>query len=108
MGIKGVKLTNESVIAAELLVENLKPIGSITMKKMFGGHGVFHDGKMFGMVDSKGAAFLKTNDSLSKTFENAGARKHGKMPYYSIPEAVLKDHKMLMEWAEKSIKISKN
>lgn len=108
MGTKGAKMTNASVLAAEELVQKLELIGSISSKKMFGGHGVFHDGKMFGIVDSKGLAYLKADVSLLEFFENSGAHKHGKMPYYSIPETVLKNQELLLEWAKKSIKISKN
>jgi len=54
MGVKGDKTSQDSVLAAELLVEKLISIGSITSKKMFGGHGIFHEGKMFAIVDSKG------------------------------------------------------
>ncbi|MGW9684633.1 TfoX/Sxy family protein [Flagellimonas sp. 2504JD1-5] len=107
MGAKGDKMTNDSVLAAELLVQKLGSIGSIKAKKMFGGHGLFHEGKMFGIVDSKGAAYLKADATILEIFEKAGTHKHGKMPYYSIPETVLKNHAMLLEWVEKSIKISK-
>ncbi|WP_190810455.1 TfoX/Sxy family protein [Flagellimonas sp. S3867] len=107
MGEKGDKMTNASVLAVELMVQKLESIGSITAKKMFGGHGIFHEGKMFGIIDSKGVAYLKSDASLSKFFESSGSHKHGKMPYYSIPETVLGDNKLLVEWAGKSIKISK-
>lgn len=107
MGAKGDKMTNTSVLAAAQLVEKLESIGSITTKKMFEGHGVFHEGKMFGIIDSKGMAYLKANSSILEIFESAGSHKHGKMPYYSIPETVLKNHELLLEWAQKSIKISK-
>ena len=46
MGEKGKKLSQESVISAELLLEKLSQIGGLTSKKMFGGHGIFHEGKM--------------------------------------------------------------
>ena len=38
MGEKGDKLTNDSVDAAQALVERLAVIGGITSKKMFGGN----------------------------------------------------------------------
>jgi len=107
MGQKGSKLTQDSVLMAELLLEKLEPIGSITSKKMFGGHGIFHNGKMFGMVDSKGQSFFKGNEQNKSEFEQNGSQKHGKMPYYSIPQAVLEDSKTLLEWAKKSIVILK-
>lgn len=103
MGEKGSKLTQDSVLMAELLRDKLESIGAITTKKMFGGHGVFHEGKMFAMVDSKGQGFLKVSERNKADFEQAGAKRHGKMPYYAIPENILKDSGKLLEWAEKSI-----
>ena len=58
MGVKGDKMKQDSVLATELLLEKLARINGISSKKMFGGHGIFHDGKMFGMVDSKGVNIL--------------------------------------------------
>ena len=107
MGVKGDKMTNNSSLSAELLVEKLQPINGVTSKKMFGGFGVFHEGKMFGMVDSKGNCFLKADDSNRSDFEAKGSQKHGKMPYSSIPQEILEDTNTLISWARKSIAISK-
>ena len=61
MGDKGSKLTKDATLTADYLVSHLEPIGSISSKKMFGGHGIFHEDKMFGMVNSEGQAFLKVD-----------------------------------------------
>lgn len=108
MGRKGDKLTQDSILVAELLVDKLHTIGAISTKKMFGGHGIFHESKMFGIIDSKGTAFLKADNTSREIYEEKGADKHGKMPYYSIPEAILNNQDILMQWAKKSIEISKN
>ncbi len=106
MGNKGDKMKQESVLAAELLVTKLESIGGITSKKMFGGHGVFHDGKMFGIVDSAGSIFLKTDDTTKLEFEKRGSIKHGKMPYYLIPEDIINNADLLIEWSKKAITIA--
>ncbi|NNE54951.1 MAG: TfoX/Sxy family protein [Flavobacteriales bacterium] len=107
MGQKGDKMTSDSVISAELLVEKLAPVGGITSKKMFGGHGIFHDGKMFGIIDSKGKAFFKVSDATKGDYEAAGGEQHSRMPYYSIPVKVFGDDDKLKTWAEKAIQDSK-
>lgn len=107
MGIKGDKLSQDAVSAAESLAGKLDSIGGISTKKMFGGYGIFHEGKMFGIVDSKGQAFLKADDSNRAWFEEKGAHQHARMPYLSIPAEVMSDHEMLTAWAERSIAISK-
>jgi DNA transformation protein len=107
MGVTGDKLTNDSGLAATLLVEKIQSIGGISSKKMFGGYGIFHDGRMFGMVDSKGQYFLKSDDTTKALFEEAGATRHGKMPYYSIPAVVFDATTQLLIWVQKAIHISK-
>ena len=107
MGEKGKKLSQESVLSTGLLMEKLSQIGSITSKKMFGGHGLFHDGKMFALVDPKGQGYLKVDDSNRTDFESYASHKHKPMPYYSIPDEILSDPEKLVNWAKKAIEISK-
>ena len=107
MGVKGGKMQKESVLQTELLLEKLIQIDGITTKKMFGGHGIFHDNKMFGLIDSKGGAFFNANETNVDDYLSLGSHKHSKMPYYSIPESVFTDFEKLEDWAKKSIVISK-
>ncbi len=107
MGIKGDKLTDKSFITSELLVEKLKSIGGISSKRMFGGYGIFHHGKMFGIIDSKGQGYLKADTSNKEDFQEKGAHQHFKMPYYSIPEEIMNNQELLISWAKKSIAITK-
>ncbi|MEK6152811.1 TfoX/Sxy family protein [Flavobacteriaceae bacterium 3-367] len=108
MGTKGDKLNQEATLAAEALVAKLNGIDGITSKKMFGGHGIFHHGKMFGIVNSKGQSFLKANAFNKVDFEKSGSHKHGKMPYFSIPDAIANDTDKLVEWANKALKTIKS
>jgi DNA transformation protein len=107
MGTKGSKLSQDSVLSAELFVEKLSSLGAVTSKKMFGGHGIFHEGKMFGIIDSKGKAFLKADAGNRSDYEEKGAEKHGRMPYFSVPNDILDQPEILIKWAAKSIEISK-
>ncbi|MEO9474699.1 MAG: TfoX/Sxy family protein [Cyclobacteriaceae bacterium] len=107
MGVKGDKATSEAALQAELFLEKLSSLDGITGKKMFGGHGIFCDEKMFGIVDSKGQCFLKVDDSNKADFETAGASSHGKMSYYTIPEDVFANNDALIQWAQKSIATAK-
>ena len=66
---KGDIHTNEAQLTADLLLEKLSSLNGITSKKMFGGHGIFHNGKMFGMVDSKGNCALKADGTLEKEYQ---------------------------------------
>lgn len=108
MGKKGEKLTNASVISAEKLQDNLLPLGEINLRKMFGGHGVFIKDKMFALVDSQGVIFFKVDDTIVSIFEDAGSTKHGRMPYYQVPDHVISDETTLRKWAQASINVALN
>jgi DNA transformation protein len=66
---KSAKLNRETIVSAELLTKKLSAIEGLSMKKMFGGHGVFHDQKIFGIADSKGNYFFKANEINKADFE---------------------------------------
>jgi len=106
MGQKGDKHTNEAQLSAELLLEKLASIEGLTSKKMFGGYGIFHEGKMFGIIDSKGQAFLRTDDKTASEFMKRGSIQHSKMPYHSISDEILKASE-LSGLAREAIEISK-
>ena len=107
MGLKGDKLSNEAALTTELFTEKMSQISGITSKKMFGGYGIFHDEKMFGLVNPKGEIYLKADDSIKKKFELVGSHSHGRMPYFSLPEDLLLDSEKLTKWVKESIEISK-
>jgi len=96
-------MSNESLLNAELLVEKLSTLGAITSKRMFGGHGIFYNAKMFAMVDSKGVCYFKVDDRLQKEFAQLGSKPNARMPYASIPKGVFNDLDQLHNWAQKSI-----
>ena len=107
MGKKGDKSTSYGAEVAENLLDQLAPITGITAKKMFGGHGLFHDDKMFGMVDSKGQCLLKATDETKQDFLDSGSEKHSRMPYYMIPDEILAEEHKLLVWARIAIEASK-
>ena len=108
MGKKGDSQSNASAKSAEELQNRISPLGEINLKKMFGGHGVFFEDKMFALVDKNGTIFFKTDDTIIKMFEDAGSEKHGRMPYHQVPDKVLSDEETLVKWAKSSITVAKN
>jgi DNA transformation protein len=105
-------MTAKDVGPATEIVEQfagrIMPLGEITYKKMFGGYGVFESGTMFALVTKEGGVYLKSGDTNLTRFEQAGATKHGRMPYYQIPDQVLEDDSQLMEWTQEAIEVSKD
>ena len=107
MATKDGKVESLATIAVEQFAGKVMPLGEIKFKKMFGGYGVFESGTMFALVTKEGGVYLKSGETNLVRFEEAGANKHGRMPYYQIPEAVFKDDSQLIEWTREAIGISK-
>jgi DNA transformation protein len=107
MGIKGSKLSEDSVNEAELFIEKLASIDGITSKKMFGGHGIFHDDKMFAIINAKGFKLLKASGEYAEKLISLGSEKLGKMPYYTIPASIIDNHDELLIWVHEAIERSK-
>jgi len=87
--------------------------GGVSVRKMFGGAGLYRDGKMFGLV-ADDEAYLKVDDTNRAQFEMAGSGpfkpypdKPETMSYYNIPPDVLETPDELVEWAKQSLAIQK-
>ena len=108
----------ESAIeAAKELLEGLEDrFGRITHRKMFGGAGLYAEGKIFALIVD-GELLLKADPKsapdLAAAYEEAGAerwtydgqRSKGPvaMPYWSLPGAAADDPEEACAWAAKSI-----
>ena len=93
------------------LLDQFAEWGTVTVRKMFGGAGLYRDGKMFGLV-ADDVAYLKVDDLNRAPFEKAGSEpfqpypdKPNVMPYYEIPTEVLEQPEELVAWAERSLAI---
>lgn len=80
-------------------------LGEVTIKRMFGGKGIYHQGKILALEVS-GDLLLKADAESAPEFADAGASQwiyDGKnkpvaMPYWSIPEEALDDPEELAKW----------
>ena len=88
------------------LAELFEEFGPVTVRRMFGGHGIFRDGVMFGLV-ADDALYLKADDRNRAMFESCGLprfeyAKQGKritVSYYLAPGEAMDDPRTLAEWA---------
>ena len=91
---------------ADFVVEMFESFGKVQAKKMFGGHGIFHDGLMIGLI-ADDELYLKADEQGAEKFKALGLgpfeyNKNGKvmaMSYYRAPEEVLERPDMATEWA---------
>jgi len=88
------------------IVELMQSMGPVHSKSMFGGHGIFLDGLMFGLI-ADNVLYLKIDtqteaDFISKDLEPftyAKKNKVFKMNYYQAPEETLEDNEQMNTWA---------
>ena len=107
MGEKDARYSEEVGLFADELVDTLTPLGELSWRKMFGGAGIFVDGSMFALVDSGARLHLKVADANRARFEEAGSERHGRMPYFAVPDEVLSDDEALREWAATSVAVAR-
>ncbi len=77
------------------VLQDLSPLGDVSARPMFGGHGVFLGGRMFALI-AKDVLFLKADDANRGDFEAAGMKPYGKMPYYQAPPTAMQNPEHLV------------
>ena len=95
----------------EFLEEQLAALGSVSIRRMFGGAGVYADGVMFALV-SDDTLYLKADETTRADFEAEGmdaftyATKGGRntiMSYWRAPERLFDEPDEMLVWARKAL-----
>jgi DNA transformation protein len=94
----------------DFIKEQLAGFGPVTVRRMFGGAGIFRDGLMFALIADE-TLYLKADDASQGEFEalalapftyGAKGGKRTVMSYWRAPEACLDDRDEMTEWARKA------
>ncbi len=107
MGDKAARSAGLVGSRADEVVGLLAPLGEVRWKAMFGGAGIVVEDRMVALLDSAGQLHLKVGQANRQRDEEAGAVKHARMPYYRVPEPVLGDDALLLEWARESADLAR-
>jgi DNA transformation protein len=94
----------------EWLAELLEPLGRVTLRRMFGGHGVYVDG-VFMAIGADGRPYFKADAETEADFAAAGCtpflfESRGKSvpsSYWSVPESALDSADDMRPWARRAI-----
>ena len=97
----------------EFIVEQMAGFGEVTIRTMFGGQGVFHNGLMFGLIHDQ-VLYLKADDSLrseylaenSTPFTYPRKGKRVDLGYFRAPSASLDDGEEMARWCRKSFAVA--
>lgn len=98
---------SDSFIA--FVLDQLAPLGDVTVRRMFGGAGVYLDDLFFAVLDD-GAIYLKADDGNRPRHEKSGmsafkpyADRPEVMQYYGVPVGVLESSDELVAWARDAV-----
>jgi DNA transformation protein len=88
----------------------------VRTRAMFGGHGVYKDEAMFGIIDDD-VLYFKVGEANRRAYEEAGSRpfsyraKNRKkavvMSFWEVPAEVMDDRDAIRRWAEAAVRASR-
>lgn len=94
------------------VLDQLALLGPVELRRMFGGAGLYLEGRMFALI-AEDELFLKTDNRNRPRHEAAGCRPFRpfpdqpmRMPYWSVPADVFDDRERLAEWARAAVEAS--
>jgi DNA transformation protein len=102
----------------EFIRELFAPFGPVTIRRMFGGAGIYCGGQMFALLFD-GAIFLKVDDTSIPDFEREGSQPfvyiraksahrvgRASLSYWRLPERLYDDPDELAVWANRALAIA--
>jgi len=99
----------------DFLEDQLCGLGPITIRRMFGGAGVYCDGTMFALI-ADDTLYFKADDGNCADFEAEGLEpfsyqttkgRNTIMSYWRVPERLFDDPDEMLKWAEKAFAAAK-
>jgi len=99
----------------DFIVELFAPFGDVTVKRMFGGAGLYADGLMFGLWFD-GVIYLRADTASLADFRREGCapfvyplaktRGHPSRHFFALPQRLYDDPEDLAAWAGRSLAIA--
>jgi DNA transformation protein and related proteins len=91
-------------------LELLAPLGDVTARRMFGGHGIYCGGVFFGILLDN-TLYLKADDRNRYEFERAGSEifsytrkgKRATLNFYRAPEEAMDTPHLMLPWARSAL-----
>ena len=100
----------------EFLAELFAPMGPVSIRRMFGGAGVFRDGLMFALLGDD-TVYMKTDTKLRADLEAEGSvpfiwtkpstGEEIDMGYVSLPSSAMDDSDEASAWARRALAVAK-
>lgn len=97
----------------EYVLDQFSVWGDVSVRKMFGGAGLYREGKMFGLV-ADDVIYLKVDATNQAKYEAAGSvpfkpweDKATVLSFWELPADIIEQPVELIAWAEESLAIQK-
>jgi DNA transformation protein len=93
---------------AEFVLEQLRDLGQVDCRAMFGGYGLYQGGIFFGII-ARGRLYFKTNAATSAAYRERGMQpfrpsaKQTLTSYCEVPADVIEEPAALAAWAWQAI-----
>lgn len=106
-------LPNDKNVFVDHVVEMMQTVGPVNAKRMFGGHGIFLEGLMFGLIAGNDL-YLKVDDQTRDDFLERGLEpfsyykkeKEFKLSYYQAPEETLEQADAMRKWGNRAYEVA--
>jgi DNA transformation protein len=97
----------------DFVLEQLADAGRVTQRAMFGGVGLYLDGRFFALIDDD-TLYFKADEASRGRYERAGSRPFCPYPdrpeqamgYWQVPAEVLEDRDELAAWAREALGVA--
>ncbi|MEH6470735.1 MAG: TfoX/Sxy family protein [Halopseudomonas sp.] len=105
-------MVGDSEYVAHLL-ELMQTLGPVEARRMFGGHGLFIDGLMFGLV-AEAELYLKVDADTVSSYRDQGLEafsymrggKRCALNYYQAPELIFEDQQQMRIWGNRAFEVA--
>lgn len=91
----------------------LELVDGATQRRMFGGVGIYAEGKMFAIADEE-RLYLKVDDQSKAEFEELGSgpfkpsERQTLRSFYEVPDEVASDDAELAAWAQRAVEAARS
>ena len=91
------------------MLDRLSELGEITSRPMFGGHGIYWNDVIFGIL-FRGRLYLKVDEESKGDYLDGGMgpfrpnERQTLTAYYEVPSDAVDDREALLSWAQEAIR----
>ena len=89
------------------VVDQLRGLGTVEPRSMFGGKGLYCKEQIFGLIDD-GRLYFRVSEETAVRYETEGSKPFEPWPghvmkgYYEVPTSVLEDAEQAVAWAREA------